>query len=81
MSEGDAPRIDPRKHVYIRVTLRGERSKLSTSKRPVPNGEVIAIPHREAVKYVERGVAELVDESPYDEEIPEETDDAAAGDQ
>ena len=79
MSESDAPRVDPRKHVYIRVTLRGERSKLSTSKRPVPNGEVIAIPFREAMKYVERGVAELVDEHPYDEAPP--TDEAAATDE
>lgn len=77
MSEGDVPRIDPRKHVWIRVTLRGALSKLSTSKRTVPNGETIQIPYREAVKYAERGVAELVD-SPYEESPP--TDEAAPAD-
>ena len=81
MSDDDTTRIDPRKHVWVRVTLRGERSKLMTSKRAVPNGESIAIPYREAEKYVARGVVELLAENPYDATDDAKTDEAAAGDE
>ena len=65
--------IDPRKHVWIEITLKrgGAKAKLHTSKRPIPNGERVAVPYKEATGYVERGVARFVEE--YLESVDDET--------
>lgn len=74
----DEKSIDPRKHVTVEITLRGggAKRKLHTSKRPVPNGERIMLPYKEALGYVERDVARFVEEFLTGED-ENETDEAA----
>ena len=72
-------KIDPRKHVAIEITLRGggAKRKLHTSVRPVPNGQRIMVPYREATGYVERGVARFVEEFLESEDDETPTDETA----
>ena len=72
-------KVDPRKHVQIEITLRraGAKAKLHTSVRPVPNGQRIMVPFKEATGYVERGVARFVEEVLESEDDETPTDETA----